>query len=173
MLSTKYLVKTWILNFQRRQGIVTTSSQQLWAPGYHGQPGQEMPDQLTAPLTAHQVTKCDLDSEKEVAKWEVTQSNWHHWVTVHFLLPWRFEMCTDHEEKKWLGYNTTMQCQFCHAIFCVAISLNEWLTLCNIHKFLTFSISYRSHKFNSPFHDITIRMVSTSLLPSNVRIVEV
>jgi len=35
------------------------------------------------------------------------------------------------------------------------------------------SLLIRSHKFNSPFHDITLRMVSTSLLPSNVRIVEV
>ena len=52
-------------------------------------------------------------------------------------------------------------------------SLRDWVYVINIHHFSTFSISFRSHKFNSPFHDITGRMVSTSLLPSNVRIVEV
>ena len=91
---------------------------------------------------------------------------------MHFLLPWRSEKCTDHNEKKWLGYNIAMPI-FRHAIICVTISLTEWLSLCNISNVLTLSFSCRSHKFNSLFHDMKVRMVSTSLLPSKVRIVEV
>ena len=79
------------------------------------------------------------------------------------------------EEMTWLQYCiywSTMPI-FCHALICVTLSLTEWLSLCNIRNVLTLSFSRRSHKFNSLFHDMKVRMVSTSLLPSKVRIVEV
>ena len=70
---------------------------------------------------------------------------------------------------------TILQCNANNVLPCYNLSVYRYhsLSLCNIRNVLTLSFSCRSHKFNSPFHDMKVRMVSTSLLPSKVRIVEV